>query len=384
MADTPTASATASPSATGSATASPSATGSATATTTPTGAAPIDLLAGGGETGYTVDLFLPNSATVLTGTVVRWTMPWSEPHTVTFGTPPTNVDPTALPDPFPTAPVPYDGTGFVTSGLLGTGFIAGPPGTPQGPTSFEIQFTKAGSYDFYCAIHPNMTGTIKVVDSGTVSAQSDLTAAGQATYATELAAIKAVRAGISDTPKTTTNADGSKTYDLTVGGETQNAQVQQFIPQVANINVGDSIMWSNNVHSPHTVTFGPPPAGDPFAATPVVPAGFDGSAPADSAIIGIGYAGQTFTLKFTKAGSYNYICVLHAQEGMVGTVNVAAQTTPPTTPTSVATPTKAPPGPPSTGSGSTSSSGSMLWLVAGLAGALLIISGSATLAMRRR
>src|SRR6185312_14233949 len=106
MADTPTASATA------------SATGTATATTTPTGAAPIDIQAGGGETGFSVDLYLPNSATVKTGTVVRWTMPWAEPHTVTFGNPGA-ADPTALPDPFPTGPVPYDGTGYITSGLIG-------------------------------------------------------------------------------------------------------------------------------------------------------------------------------------------------------------------------------------------------------------------------
>jgi len=373
MADTPTATATA----TGSATA----TGTATTTTTPTTPTIIDLQAGGGETGYSVDLYLPNTATVLTNTVVRWTMPWAEPHTVTFGNPGA-ADPTALPNPFPTGPVPYDGTGYITSGLIGKGYIPGPPGTPQGPFSFEVQFTKAGSYDFFCAIHPNMTGTITVVDSGTVSTQAALTAAGQSTYATELAAIKAVRAGISNTPTTTTNADGSKTYGLDVGGETQNGQVMQFVPQAVNVNVGDSVTWTSAVHEPHTITFGPPPAGDPLTAPPVIPAAFDGSGPANSALIGIGYPAQTFTLKFTKAGSYNYICLLHAAQGMVGTVNVAAQSVPPTTGPTVA-PTKAPPGPPNTGSGS-SSSASTLWLVAGLAGALLIISGSATLAMRRR
>ncbi len=366
-----------SPQSTATSTTTATATASTTATATPTTATTINLKGGSGETGYSVDLYLPDSATVLTGTVVRWTMSWSEPHTVTFGVPPTGQDPTINPNPYPTAPVPYDGTGYLTSGLIGMNWPSGPPGTPQGPTTFAVQFTKPGSYSFFCAIHPNMKGTITVVSSGTVSKQADLDAAGAATYATELAAIKAVHAAQPQTPASAAKAGGGTAYTFIAGGETQNAAVMQYTPASYDIKVGDSITWASNGNIPHTVTFGPPPAGDPFAATPNVPTGgFDGSQPANSAIIGVGYpAGQTFTLTFTKAGSYHYICLLHAAQGMVGVVNVAAAAAPSATP--------AAPKPPATGSGSAASSDNF-WLLAGLAGALFVVTGGASLALRRR
>src|SRR5262249_40456269 len=155
--------------------------------------ATIKIKAGNGEPGYAVNLFLPNAATITTGDIVHWDAPWSEPHTVTIGQPPAGADPTANPVPFPTTPVVYNGTGYLSSGFISTGFQPGGPGTST-PTSFEIQFTKAGTYNIYCAIHPNMTSTITVVDSGTVSKQADLDATAASTYATELAAIKAAAA----------------------------------------------------------------------------------------------------------------------------------------------------------------------------------------------
>lgn len=59
-------------------------------------------------------------------------------------------------------PIAYDGTshgdGFLNSGLLL------PNGTPAaaGPTSFRVTFSKPGTYNFECVIHPNMDGTIVV------------------------------------------------------------------------------------------------------------------------------------------------------------------------------------------------------------------------------
>lgn len=340
-------------------------------------ASTIKIKAGGGEPGYAVNVFLPNAATVMTGDVVHWDMLWSEPHTITFGQPPAGVDPTALPNPYPTAPVAYDGTGFVTSGLIGLGFIQGPPGTPQGPTSFEIKFTKAGSYNFYCAIHPNMTGKLTVVDSGTVSKQADLDAAGAATYATELSAIKGVAAGLNKPATVAKQADGSNLYTVVIAGETQNADAMQYFPPSVNVTAGDSVKFASSVHTPHTVTFGPPPPGDPFAAPPTsLPNGYDGTGTANSGIVGIDFpAGLSYTIKFTKAGTYNYGCLLHQQEGMVGSVVVAAA---PVT----ATPTKAP-GAPNTGSGPSSNSDSSLWIIAG-ALAIAIAASGATFAASRR
>ncbi len=336
-----------------------------------------NLKAGGGETGYAVNVFLPSSATIMTGDVVHWVSPWSEPHTVTIGQPPADVDPTVNPDPFPTAPVAYDGTGFVTSGFISTGFSPGGPGTPPVPSSFSIQFTKAGTYNIYCAIHPNMTGTITVVDSGTVSKQSDLDATAASTYATELSAIKAVAANENKPATVTKEADGSNHLTLTVGGETQNADAMQYFPPAVNVTEGDTVTWDNEGHTPHTVTFPPPPAGDPFSAPKdAFPTGYNGG-PANSGVIGQDFPnGLTFTMKFNKAGTYNYLCMLHYQEGMQGQVVVAAKAAPPATPTTA-------PGAPNTGSGATYGSADVPWLMA-MAGLLFIGSGLAVFAVRRR
>jgi YVTN family beta-propeller protein len=61
-----------------------------------------------------------------------------------------------------------------------------------------------------------------------------------------------------------------------------------FGPDAATVKVGDSLTWSNDDGSPHTVTFR------------------DGSANSGSIL-----PGQTFTRKFDKAGAYEYFCSFH-------------------------------------------------------------------------
>lgn len=361
--------------------------GSASAAT-PTPATPstVTLKAGGMEGLELVNLYLPNAVTVHTGDIVKWTVTTLEPHSITFGPPPAG-DPTEMPDPFPAQPVAYDGTGSINTGLIG------PAMGPTAPTSFEVKFTKAGSYAFSCVIHPNMTGTVTVVDSGTVSKQADLDAAGAATYATELAALKAAVAQNPATAPSTTNADGSKDYHVVVGTDTQNGTAFSFFPPTVNVTQGDSVTWTSNVFTPHTVTFGFPPV-DPSIDVnsidvdmPYGPTGpYDGKALVHSGIIGNDFpAGKTFTLTFNTPGTYRYICVIHVDEqgqGMSGDVVVAAKAAPPPTSTPAATPTTAPK-PPATGSGNNGGD-SFPWLLAGIAGLLFIASGATILATRQR
>jgi plastocyanin len=331
--------------------------------------ATIKVKAGNGEKGYTVNAFLPAAATVTTGDTVHWDFLWNEPHTVTFGTP--AGDPTAVPSPFPAAAVPYDGTGSITSGLLGTNWPSA-PGTTPGPTAFEVKFTKAGTYNYVCAIHPNMKAAITVVDSGTVSTQGALDERGTVDYTTALTALKAVAAGLAAKPvAVTTKAGGASEYTLAVSGETDKGDVQQYFPPAANIKEGDTIVWKNDTHTPHSVTFLPPPAGDPFAALPVKPAGgYAGTGTASSGIIGIGFPnGQVFDMAFTKAGSYPFICLLHANQGMTGIVNVAAA--------------PVAPAPPKTGSGVEEGGTAGLWLVAGVIALAVAVSGLSVAAVRR-
>jgi plastocyanin len=99
-----------------------------------------------------------------------------------------------------------------------------------------------------------------------------------------------------------------------------------FYPAVITIDVGDSITWTA-VGEAHTVTFlsgGPQPSPlTPQAQTPAGGNTYDGTGYVNSGRI---LPGGTYTLTFTKAGTFPYVCLFHP--GMVGTVIVHAAGTP--------------------------------------------------------
>lgn len=333
--------------------------------------------AGDGEVGYAVNLFLPAELTVETGTIVSWEWPWFEPHSVTFGTP--TGDPSVPSNPEDEV-VAFDGETYFSSGLV---FGNNPEAVP-----FKVQFNTAGEYQIYCILHPNMLGTVTVVDSGDVDTQEEADARAAAEYEPELAAIKAVAAGLTAAPVAKeTLADGSTKYTVVVAAATMDADAMQYFPPSLNIEEGDTVLFSNTNFTPHSVNFGPYQGQDPFETPAQIPAGgYDGTGSVYSGIIGNDFpAGNTMQLKFTKAGSYDFYCILHADQGQVGTINVSAATTPPPTTTTTvptATPTKVAPKPPATGTGSDAgSTPGAVWL-AGMALALLG-AGAAAVAVAR-
>lgn len=120
--------------------------------------------------------FFPQKLTIHVGDTVTWI---GFVHTVTFG-------PEALRDQLeknllisqnvngqmrtiinpkvtqPSGGSSYDGTGFVNSGLL---ILRVPQGSNQPPT-YRLTFTKPGTYEYDCLIHPHMEGTITVLPKG--------------------------------------------------------------------------------------------------------------------------------------------------------------------------------------------------------------------------
>jgi plastocyanin len=322
----------------------------------------VTVRAGDGETGYAVNLFLPQDITINTGDTVTWDFPWFEPHSVTYGTP--TGDPTMPSVPLD-APLEFDGSSYFSSGLLGEEWSE--------VTTFSVTFMNAGTYDLYCAIHPFMTGAVNVVDSGTIDTQADLDARGAAEYSPALAELKTVQGQLAAVPfSSTDNGDGTKTWDATVSGATMSGDVMQFFPPNAPIKAGDTVRWTNNTPVPHTVTFNIQqyPGGDPFAVPRSSNTTFDGTGFTNSGIIGVDFPdGTTYALKFSKAGAYNFVCILHANQGMVGSVTVGQADAPQ---------------PPSTGTGSAGAGGVAYQLY--LAVALLVMVGSATVlaAARRR
>ena len=135
----------------------------------------------------------------------------------------------------------------------------------------------------------------------------------------------------------------ARTYTVWVGAENVpgGLGVMAFFPETLRIHVGDTVLWQQVTHEIHTVTFlaGTPepvlivdaPAGqasplmiNPQAAFPTVPAGglYDGSTYANSGIMSTDPGQPTqFSLTFTQAGSFKYICLVHGVM-MSGTIIV--------------------------------------------------------------
>lgn len=127
------------------------------------------------------------------------------------------------------------------------------------------------------------------------------------------------------------------TWNVLIGGESvdQALQAQAFLPTSITINEGDTIKWTMNAAFVHTVTFlsggpvppEPIPSGEdgllmlnPQNAFPVAGPNYDGTGFVNSGIIDT--KGNNWSLTFTKAGTYSYVCVLHP--GMAGQVVVQA------------------------------------------------------------
>ena len=127
--------------------------------------------------------FVPGEVTIKVGDTVRWTdRTTGEPHTVTFlgGTEQpedTLIEPQPSGPPkliqnyqtfLPAGEASFDGTGYHNSGFLGV-----PPEIGQMfgllGDSYELTFTKAGEYPYYCILHASgpddeygMTGKVIV------------------------------------------------------------------------------------------------------------------------------------------------------------------------------------------------------------------------------
>ncbi|MEZ4554288.1 MAG: plastocyanin/azurin family copper-binding protein [Dehalococcoidia bacterium] len=341
---------------------------------------------GSGETGYAVNLFGAPEITVIKGTTVTFEAGWLEPHTVTFPGMqpiPSPEDPNAAIPTNPGQVVEYGGTQFVNSGFIASGGAFGEN------KSFQITFAKQGSFPYVCIIHPGMAGTVNVVGGGSVTSQGEIDATAKAAFASALTALKAEAKKLAEKQVTkVANADGSTTWRVnTVGGFVPPSDVQQFFPPAMNVQEGDTVVWESSVPTPHTVTFlggadlgkiiaeGPPDilANEKILLPTQAPAaGYDGNGYINSGIIGIaGFpAGTTYSVKFGKAGSYSYFCILHVEQGMGGVVNVSAKSAPAqATPAATTTPA-----PPKTGSGNLVADGDAPFIglmLAGFAVALL-------------
>jgi plastocyanin len=140
-------------------------------------------------------------------------------------------------------------------------------------------------------------------------------------------------------------ASGSPaTYTVLVGYSepARGVNIDAYFPDHLTVHVGDTVTFRQNTPEIHTVTFLAPgqaspnlegpsfPVIDPQIYYPVVPAGgaYDGTSYANSGIMSTdpsyflpGEQVTSFSLTFTKAGNYQYYCIVHGMM-MSGTVYV--------------------------------------------------------------
>ena len=120
-------------------------------------------------------------------------------------------------------------------------------------------------------------------------------------------------------------------WQATVGTATTNqaVQVNAFLPGEITVDAGDSITWNLGSGEFHTVTFlsgtdappliGPGPSLNLPAILPAGGSTYDGTGFHNSGLLP-DVAGPSYTLTFTQAGSFPFLCLIHA--GMNGLVHV--------------------------------------------------------------
>lgn len=107
-----------------------------------------------------------------------------------------------------------------------------------------------------------------------------------------------------------------------------NIAVLAFLPQTITVVTGATVEWTHPGPEPHTVTFLPageptPAPSVPGATDPIPPTGpYDGTTKVSTGVQPHAPTPYIFSLAFSKAGTYGYVCIIHP--GMTGTVKVVA------------------------------------------------------------
>ncbi len=274
---------------------SPTAAGAPDPTNTPaptptTASTPTPAGPSGPQVESDIASFTLENLTVEVGTTVTWTQRDGVPHTTTSG-------------------VPGEGN---------EGDVWDSPVLSLGQ-SFPNTFDQAGTFPYFCKIHPGfMRATITVVEGAqeeptpTPAPTETPTPAPAPTSTPEPTSTPTVQPTAAPTPTALPTATPTPQPTPTAtpteappAGTTHSVDMtggNRFVPANITVSVGDSIRWTTT-GSVHTTTSGQPGAQDGIWNTE-----FLGT-------------GGSFERTFTEAGTFPYFCRVHGSI-MTGTVNV--------------------------------------------------------------
>jgi plastocyanin len=219
---------------------------------------------------FSPNAFLRNTITVHVGDTVRWrfrgfhtvTVPARGKKPPAFAVPTGQnvtgaVDPAGTPLWFnnvlpalrvnpqaaaPTKGTTYSGATFRNSGL---------PALPT-PKPYSLKFTKTGTFDYYCSVHPGMEGHVKVVRS---RSRVPTEAQNRAAATSELNRLVAQAKTAAAAP-----AKGPTTVDLGRAPAGKRFTINAFFPSQISVKAGSTVtftMAGENANEIHTITVGP-------------------------------------------------------------------------------------------------------------------------------
>jgi plastocyanin len=342
----------------------------------------VTVLVGGGQDTIVLDGFFPQKLRIRVGDTVTWKFD-GEPthrHTVTLvggpfpgpkdaaaGGGPGEVMPGrwvpvpggapgdlmrnpvfAAPTRQAGAPVEtYDGGTYINSGEMSTR-----PRLADMPKNdtFSVTFTQPGTYRYFCLFHrPHMVGTIEVAPASAADipdqAEIDRRARAEMDH---LMAMIAMAKEQTNAVRSQPGPKGSTLWFVRAGAYELDSGEHlglsfDFLPKDLTIKAGDTVIWE--AVDAHTITFIPaPPAPEIFIIKPQAdaypqlirnPKVFRSAKPAavydQAQHFNSGPIGQTtrngtsWALTFDTPGVYEYICALHHEMGMKGTIIVQQQ-----------------------------------------------------------
>jgi plastocyanin len=181
-----------------------------------------------------------------------------------------------------------------------------------------------------------MSETIDVMPAGAdlPKTDADYAAIAQAHLTRDLATVERVNAAATEDLQ---DEDGNPTVLAGVG--TKRVSNLRFYPASITIRVGQTITFlkTKDPTEPHTVSFNLPPGIDQFTElTAMGGPTFNGNGSASSGLmttekqfayfqlagLPLPVALTKYSLTFTKAGDFKYVCAIHDDAGMMGVVHV--------------------------------------------------------------
>lgn len=200
-------------------------------------------------------------------------------------------------------------------------------GLPLGkPKPFNITFSKAGTYKYFCDVHPGMVGTVVVKPDGAPIPSAKRDAAAE---------VKQITADIKAAKKAAAAKVPADTISL---GKSTPSGVELYgmFPSSLTVNAGTTVTFSmsKSTFEVHTATFGDTKTlkalakgfqGVPFPAQGVYPSDPPGTVTESLTSHGNGFANtgaldqnpatttipSSGQIKFTQAGTYHFICLIH-------------------------------------------------------------------------